>query len=97
VQDLVSCELHGTLGQLLIMEGEADEARLGLSTAAGCCGGRRRRKPTTRPPEMEGNGFGQCAILRSFLERKERSGDSPEAANRRRAHAASLFTEMGNS
>jgi hypothetical protein len=50
----------------------------------------------TWPPKMEGNELGQCAILRSFLEWKERSGDSPEAVNQWRAHTASLFTMMGN-
>jgi hypothetical protein len=34
VQFLVPCELHGTLGQLLVVEGEADEAPLRLSTTA---------------------------------------------------------------
>jgi hypothetical protein len=38
------------------------------------------------------NGLGQCAILRSFLERKERSADSPEAANFDRRATVVLFT-----
>jgi hypothetical protein len=49
----------------------------------------------TRPPRIGENGLGQCAILKSFLERKERSGDSPEAMNFYRRTVVVLFMTHG--
>jgi hypothetical protein len=95
VKILVPCELHGILGKLLASAEGTDSLPIGLSTRVWCqwqTTAWRGSEPTTE------NGLGQCAIIRSFLERKERSGDSPEAANQvnfDRRTAAVLFTTGG--
>jgi hypothetical protein len=49
----------------------------------------------TRPPKIEKNWLGQCAILRSFLERKERANGSPVVADFDRRTTVVLLTRVG--
>jgi hypothetical protein len=44
---------------------------------------------------MEKEELGRCATLRRTLGRKDRTGDPPEAKNRRRAQMALFMAEMG--
>jgi hypothetical protein len=91
VELLVPCELHGILGKLLVSAEGMESIPIGLSTRAR----RQWRTTTTRPSEIGGNGLGQCAILRRFLERKERSRDSSEVMNFDRRAVVVLFTTSG--
>jgi hypothetical protein len=85
----------GTRGSFMAWRWKRRELRLAYPRWPDVNGGRWHGEAATRPPEIGGNGLGQCAILKSFLERKERSGDSLEAVNFDRRAAVVLFTTSG--
>jgi hypothetical protein len=85
----------GTQGSFVAWRWKWRELRRACPWWLGFNGGRWRGEATTRPPEIGGNGLGQCTILRSFSERKERLGDSPEAVNFNQRAAVVLFTTDG--
>jgi hypothetical protein len=77
----VSEELHNTQESFVARWWKRRELRRACPRWPDINGGRRRGEAATRLPEIGGNRLGQCAILRSFLERKERSRDSPKVVN----------------
>jgi hypothetical protein len=85
----------GTRGSFVAQRWKWRELRRACPRWLGFNGGRWRGEAATRPLEIGENGLGQCTILRSFSERKERSGDSSEAVNFNQRAATVLFTTDG--
>jgi hypothetical protein len=95
VELMVPCELHVILGKLLVSTERTESVPMGLSTRARCQWRTVVRRGGDLTTGTGKNGLGQCAILMSFLERKEWSGDSPEVVNFDWRVAVVLFTTDG--
>jgi hypothetical protein len=90
--EAAKCNSQCSGGSFVRAKVEAEGAPMCLSMVARVNGGRRCGETATRPSETGENGLGQCAILRSFLEGKERSGDSSKAVDYDWRAAVVLFT-----